>query len=79
MSPNHALDPKGFAAKANRRNNAETGNHAFKAILGDQIRRSLGQTAARQAFRRLRAGCPYGRTLPHTYASRRMRWRMVWP
>ncbi|MHB8633033.1 MAG: transposase [Thermoplasmatota archaeon] len=31
------LDPTGFAAKANRRNNAETGNHAFKAILGDQI------------------------------------------
>ena len=31
------LDPEGFAAKANRRNNAETGNHAFKAILGDQI------------------------------------------
>ena len=34
---NARLDPKGFAAKANRRNNAETGNHAFKAILGDQI------------------------------------------
>jgi hypothetical protein len=31
------LDPEGFAAKANRRNNAETGNHAFKAALGDQI------------------------------------------
>ncbi|MGH9892848.1 MAG: transposase, partial [bacterium] len=31
------LDPSGYAAKANRRNNAETGNHAFKAILGDQI------------------------------------------
>mgnify|MGYP001614015125 CR=1 FL=1 len=31
------LDPKGFAAKANRRNNAETGNHAFKAVLGDQV------------------------------------------
>jgi len=31
------LDPFGYAAKANRRNNAETGNHAFKAILGDQI------------------------------------------
>lgn len=31
------LDPDGFAAKANRRNNAETGNRAFKAILGDQI------------------------------------------
>lgn len=31
------LDPEGFAARANRRNNAETGNHAFKAILGDQI------------------------------------------
>lgn len=31
------LDPEGFAAKANRRNNAETGNHAFKATLGDQI------------------------------------------
>ena len=31
------LDPEGFAAKANRRNNAETGNHAFKAVLGDQI------------------------------------------
>lgn len=28
---------KGFAAKANRRSNAETGNHAFKAILGDQV------------------------------------------
>lgn len=26
-----------FDAKANRRNNAETGNHAFKAIVGDQI------------------------------------------
>lgn len=34
---NARLDPQGFAAKANRRNNAETGNHAFKAILGDQI------------------------------------------
>jgi len=31
------IDPEGFAAKANRRNNAETGNHAFKAVLGDQI------------------------------------------
>jgi hypothetical protein len=31
------LDPEGYAAKANRRNNAETGNHAFKAILGDQV------------------------------------------
>jgi hypothetical protein len=31
------LDPEGFAARANRRNNAETGNHAFKAIVGDQI------------------------------------------
>lgn len=31
------LDPEGHAARANRRNNAETGNHAFKAILGDQI------------------------------------------
>lgn len=31
------VDPLGYAAKANRRNNAETGNHAFKAILGDQI------------------------------------------
>jgi hypothetical protein len=31
------IDPEGFAAKANRRNNAEVGNHAFKAILGDQI------------------------------------------
>ncbi|HLF15867.1 MAG TPA: transposase [Candidatus Thermoplasmatota archaeon] len=31
------IDPEGYAAKANRRNNAETGNHAFKAILGDQI------------------------------------------
>jgi hypothetical protein len=31
------LDPEGYAAKANRRNNAETGNHAFKAFLGDQI------------------------------------------
>jgi hypothetical protein len=31
------LDPEGFAARANRRNNAETGNHAFKAILGDQV------------------------------------------
>ncbi len=30
------LDPQGFE-KANRRNNAETGNHAFKVILGDQI------------------------------------------
>jgi hypothetical protein len=31
------IDPEGYAAKANRRNNAETGNHALKAILGDQI------------------------------------------
>ncbi|MCA1810704.1 MAG: hypothetical protein LC623_01680 [Halobacteriales archaeon] len=31
------LDPEGFAARADRRNNAETGNHAFKAIVGDQI------------------------------------------
>jgi hypothetical protein len=31
------LDPKGYAAKANRRNNAETGNHAFKAILGSEV------------------------------------------
>jgi hypothetical protein len=31
------VDPEGFAARANRRSNAETGNHAFKAILGDQI------------------------------------------
>ena len=31
------LGPEGFAAKANGRNHAETGNHAFKAILGDQI------------------------------------------
>jgi hypothetical protein len=30
-------DPEGYAARANRRNNAETGNRAFKAILGDQI------------------------------------------
>ena len=39
------IDPEGFAAKANRRNNAETGNHAFKAILGDQIysREALAQ------------------------------------
>ena len=29
--------PEGFAARANRRNNAETGNHAIKAVLGDQI------------------------------------------
>jgi hypothetical protein len=31
------IDRKGYAARANRRNNAETGNHAFKAILGDQV------------------------------------------
>ncbi len=31
------LDPEHYAAKANRRNNAEAGNHAFKAFLGDQI------------------------------------------
>ncbi len=31
------IDPEGFAAKANRRNNAETGNHAFKAILGAEV------------------------------------------
>lgn len=31
------LDPEGYAAKANRRSNAEAGNHAFKAFLGDQI------------------------------------------
>ncbi|MFO1532416.1 MAG: hypothetical protein ABR562_01755, partial [Thermoplasmatota archaeon] len=31
------IDPDGYAAKANRRNNAETGNHAFKQFLGDQI------------------------------------------
>lgn len=31
------VDPKGYAAKANRRSNAEAGNHAFKAFLGDQI------------------------------------------
>lgn len=31
------LDRSGFYARANRRNNAETGNHAFKGILGDQI------------------------------------------
>lgn len=31
------LDPEGYAAKANRRNNAETGNAALKAILGDQV------------------------------------------
>jgi hypothetical protein len=30
-------DPDGHAAGANRRNDAETGNHAFKAILGDQL------------------------------------------
>lgn len=40
------LDPFGYAARANRRNNAETGNHAFKAILGDQIY-SLNATAQR--------------------------------
>lgn len=39
------VDPEGFAARANRRNNAETGNHAFKAILGDQIysKKPVGQ------------------------------------
>ena len=31
------LDPEGYAAKANRRSNAEAGNHAFKSFLGDQI------------------------------------------
>jgi hypothetical protein len=31
------IDPEGYTAKANRRNNAETGNHAFRTILGDQI------------------------------------------
>jgi hypothetical protein len=31
------IDPEGFAAKANRRNNAETGNYAFEAVLRDQI------------------------------------------
>jgi hypothetical protein len=31
------IDPEGYAAKANRRSNAEAGNHAFKAFLGDQI------------------------------------------
>jgi hypothetical protein len=40
------LDPEGFAARANRRNNAETGNHAFKATLGDQIY-SKNETAQR--------------------------------
>jgi transposase len=35
---NRALaDPATYAAKANRRNNAEAGNHAFKAFLGDQV------------------------------------------
>ena len=37
------LDPEGFAAKVNRRNHAETGNHAFKAVLGDQIYRKNAQ------------------------------------
>jgi hypothetical protein len=31
------INPQGYAAKANRRSNAEAGNHAFKAFLGDQI------------------------------------------
>jgi hypothetical protein len=31
------IDPEGYAAKANRRSNAETGNRAFKAFLGDHI------------------------------------------
>jgi hypothetical protein len=31
------IDPDAYAAKANRRSNAETGNRAFKAFLGDQI------------------------------------------
>lgn len=31
------INPEGYAAKANRRSNAEAGNHAFKAFLGDQI------------------------------------------
>ena len=31
------LDPLGYAAKANRRNNAETGNHALKAFLGSEV------------------------------------------
>ncbi len=30
-------DPEGYAAKADRRNNAETGNHAIKAFLGAEI------------------------------------------
>ncbi|MES2154191.1 MAG: transposase [bacterium] len=31
------LDPAAYVAKANRRSNAEAGNHAFKAFLGDQV------------------------------------------
>lgn len=31
------LDPEGYRAKSNRRSNAESGNHAFKAYLGDQV------------------------------------------
>lgn len=31
------IDRRGYALRANRRNNAETGNHAFKAIVGSEI------------------------------------------
>jgi hypothetical protein len=37
MLESRVYDRRGYAVKANRRNNAEAGNHAFKAILGDQI------------------------------------------
>lgn len=39
-------DPDGYAAKSNRRNNAETGNHALKAFLGGEVY-SLGHTNPR--------------------------------
>lgn len=53
------LDQEGYAAKANRRNNAETGNHAFKAILGDQI---YSKTATAQRNEILCMCIAYNRT-----------------
>jgi hypothetical protein len=41
-----SLDPEGYAARANRRSNAEAGNHAFKAMLGDRVY-SRGEEAQR--------------------------------
>jgi hypothetical protein len=37
MLESRVFDRRGYARRANRRNNAETGNHAFKSIVGDQI------------------------------------------